>query len=583
MTATAARETIRTAAAANGWAITEHSPLSDTFTRGTEEVAVRVNVKGGIVLAAKREAGKGYLTELPGAGKLAQVLTILTAPADALAAVGHTVSVPAPVTEEERAAASAMDAAIVPEADDATPATYVAVRAQGRYRVVNTVADCYVAAFSSKAKAEEKAAKLNAEAAAAVTVPEGVPAADGDRCVGILKNGRVCGSGYQEHWKGAYTAPNGARYCRQHASQGRAAAEAVAPLAVVTLDGEEQAVEVTATPEAPRYTAVRAEGRNKVLDRVTGKYTTCASRVAAEEKAAKLNRQHETETRVAGTAQAAEDAVTAVYERFAANRAAKDEDAATVAASIQTQGDFLTEVGALLGGSSLRQRASAARERAVIARDRDFGTAAAPAATETVASAEERAGLNALLGRETAHRTLEELAAAPAVTEDTTAADAAWDAAAAEIMASPAAAALAATVTPASGPSPEVVAKAVKQFQAELTAATPAITAIMAEPLPGEEPAKAEKPAKLFSVWVGWRIADMLIPLADETPATDLSSIGGKLRDAKQGRRLARTIRLTPAEREALAGYATQVENDAVAGKDAPLADSARTLRARLA
>jgi hypothetical protein len=45
------------------------------------------------------------------------------------------------------------------------------------------------------------------------------------------------------------------------------------------------------------------------------------------------------------------------------------------------------------------------------------------------------------------------------------------------------------------GPSPEVVAKAVKQLQAELDAAAPAIAKILDEPLPGEEakPAKAAK------------------------------------------------------------------------------------------
>lgn len=77
---TAARENLRTIAAANGWTLTEHGDLSDTFTRGTEEVAVRINVRGGIVVAGVREdPALRYLTEVPGSGKEAKVAAILSA------------------------------------------------------------------------------------------------------------------------------------------------------------------------------------------------------------------------------------------------------------------------------------------------------------------------------------------------------------------------------------------------------------------------------------------------------------------------------------------------------------------------
>jgi hypothetical protein len=93
---------------------------------------------------------------------------------------------------------------------------------------------------------------------------------------------------------------------------------------------------------------------------------------------------------------------------------------------------------------------------------------------------------------------------------------------------------------------------------------------------------------KLVSVWVGWRIADGLIPLADDLADPALASVAAKLRDRQPNKLLDRTIRLSFAECSALSAHATFVENEAL-GEDAsakergPLVYSARTLRGRLA
>lgn len=75
----------------------------------------------------------------------------------------------------------------------------------------------------------------------------------------------------------------------------------------------------TAAPAA-RFITTRQNGRPVVLDQTTGKATQTRTRAAAEEKAAKLNRQHEAETRTAS----AEDAVANFYAQFQANRRALD-------------------------------------------------------------------------------------------------------------------------------------------------------------------------------------------------------------------------------------------------------------------
>lgn len=74
------------------------------------------------------------------------------------------------------------------------------------------------------------------------------------------------------------------------------------------------------------------------------------------------------------------------------------------------------------------------------------------------------------------------------------------------------------TATPAKkGPSPEAVAKAVKQLQEELTANADAIGAVLSEPLPGEEtPAPAAKPE---SDTKAYRIGKVLRDFILEHPA----------------------------------------------------------------
>jgi hypothetical protein len=94
---------------------------------------------------------------------------------------------------------------------------------------------------------------------------------------------------------------------------------------------------MTATATAPRFYAVRIDGRNRVIDRATdSRVGTYASRAKAEAAATKLNDAAEKEQKAANTAQAAEDAVTAVYANFTASREARmvsGEETATEAAA----------------------------------------------------------------------------------------------------------------------------------------------------------------------------------------------------------------------------------------------------------
>jgi len=80
----------------------------------------------------------------------------------------------------------------------------------------------------------------------------------------------------------------------------------------------------TATLTTARFYVARIDRSYRVIDSTTDqRVRTLNTRAKAEEHAAKLNRQEELSTKAADTAQAAEDAVTAVYARFAANRDAQ--------------------------------------------------------------------------------------------------------------------------------------------------------------------------------------------------------------------------------------------------------------------
>lgn len=134
----------------------------------------------------------------------------------------------------------------------------------------------------------------------------------------------------------------------------------------------------------------------------------------------------------------------------------------------------------------------------------------------------------------------------------------------------------------------ETVARAVAQLQEELTANADAIAAVLEEPLPGETApvaeVKAPKVRELVSVWVGWRIADVLLARAEDTDPV-VASIAAKVAASPQGKRLARTIRLTAAESAALTTITTEVEEaaaDEATAVRGPLIDSARTLRDRI-
>lgn len=185
----------------------------------------------------------------------------------------------------------------------------------------------------------------------------------------------------------------------------------------------------------------------------------------------------------------------------------------------------------------------------------------------------------------------------------------------------------------------EVVGRAVAQLQEELTANADAIAAVLAQPLPGEEPwgtppvppmkpcdgtccpvktdcgtrdaiaaAKAEieaaaaalaaKPArkaapkaakqdaapgeKLTGLWVARNMVDGLVALAaDEDPAA--VSLAVKVRDKTPNAEGGRTIRLTAAELDALLAHAVTVQAEAEEANDGTRAMSARKLQGRLA
>ena len=104
----------------------------------------------------------------------------------------------------------------------ATAARFTAARIDGRYRVLDTELGIPVVTCASKAKAEEKAAAMNAATPVAEVGPERIAEMVQEEAAFRAAVGITA----------PVTAPE----------------EPSAPLAVVTLDGEETSVEVTATP-----------------------------------------------------------------------------------------------------------------------------------------------------------------------------------------------------------------------------------------------------------------------------------------------------------------------------------------------
>jgi hypothetical protein len=151
-------------------------------------------------------------------------------------------------------------------ATTATAPRFVGVRAEGRYRVQDTLTGEYVAICASKAKAAYAAERLNAQEAAEATA-----AAPVDRAAQAIEDARAHLAAHPElvdeelAAELAEESPADARSARAaelaeavaagEVSFDAAAAELlggapVAPLAVVALDGEETTVETTATPAA---------------------------------------------------------------------------------------------------------------------------------------------------------------------------------------------------------------------------------------------------------------------------------------------------------------------------------------------
>ena len=83
MATTSTRETLLRAAVANGWTVEDiasHNESTDSFVRGEDKIQVRYSATGGIVVAGRRaRPADRYLTEVPGAGKAAQVRKLLSA------------------------------------------------------------------------------------------------------------------------------------------------------------------------------------------------------------------------------------------------------------------------------------------------------------------------------------------------------------------------------------------------------------------------------------------------------------------------------------------------------------------------
>lgn len=121
---------------------------------------------------------------------------------------------------------------------------------------------------------------------------------------------------------------------------------------------------------------------------------------------------------------------------------------------------------------------------------------------------------------------------------------------------------------------PERIAEMV-QAEAEYRAEVGVTAPVTATPA-------ASKAPELVNVYVGASVAALVMDrTADADPAT--ASVAAKLRDRQPNAQNYRHVKLSPAERTALAGIATDIENTAVTSGAGALARAARTLRARIA
>lgn len=285
------------------------------------------------------------------------------------------------------------------------------------------------------------------------------------------------------------------------------------------------AAELGITVQGVRYVATRQDGRYRVLDQDNGFAPVggaSPSRAKAEEKAAKLNRQEELGAKAADTEQAAEDAVSSVYAKFAATREARAEARAEAEAiAAQAEAEYDAEFG-------------------------DEPLLTAQEAAEAFAAPLEVVTLD---GEETSV----EVTATPVTAE--------------AVRTSP------------------VFAKLSEEAREQI-ARNAAEVAAHAETAPAKKAAKkaakAEKPAAEAGAKTLW-IAPAVTPLILADTAPERASLVAKLAAATPDARDYRRPRLSPEEGTELAAIATEIETAALEAGDGRLAASAAGMRNRLA